>query len=74
MSYLAQGTDLIDIEVGADAPIRISTTPVLFDSKVTTDPVEKPTAKIEAVDDDDLDDEEDEGEEKAHGPDTEEPF
>jgi len=37
----------------------ISTTPVLFDSKVTTDPVEKPTAKIEAVDDDDLDDEED---------------
>ena len=74
MSYLAQGTDLIDIEVGADATMRISTTPVLFDSKVTTDPVEKPTAKIEAVDDDDLDDEEDEGEEKAHGPDTEEPF
>lgn len=76
MSYLAEGKDYVEIEVGAEAAFRISITPVVFDSKVTTDPIEKLSAKIDVSDEDDADDEdeEDEGDAKTNGPDTEVPF
>jgi hypothetical protein len=79
MCYLADGKDFIEIEVGAETAIRISVSPVAFESQVTITPVEKLKTKIEAsdvdeVDDEDDEDDEDEGDLKADGPDTEVPF